>query len=604
MGDLGERVEWNDSFSSSKTDPYDPLSDPHNLYAHRHSQAKNRTSPRRKKKLAPIRRRRYHEDKNTKQHPRHSRFVDSARRNPTSTMVSIPDRIREDKERADMLRSTCGGETTKSTSVQNGGITFFMASGGADELSTVELDVTKCILLRETYFKRCADALRDGNTNHNRNSPQTLVDDLDRLRIVSIETVEAILKWKEYVAAHVISGTSRQYMWNGLNYLLKMPLDMSILCEPEDTETCKERTTAYSQNTKEILHDWLGFSLARNPFIVPDSLLALEGGDGADAASSDSRTFVRSLFGDTRLDRSKDINVHTKRGSGNDDARTASTTFHSIGGRALANDEKRTSPRSATLPILSANEDAVTRPYETAVVNESVVRRKTAQSPSRQKKRKQKRILRRQKQSTLVHFKNLRPSTLGDIDLHRIRAAERAILDEEREHGRLVRDEETGRVVPAIVHSRQNANMYLGRVRSKKTSESPKVDLRCVSRGELRRSMMVAEGIVDDDAKASETSGAANISLKGTTGKQKGYKSGGELVPLTRRSSKGSKQRPVSLSAEARLDDEIRRLKRRSDEISARCQTAERKIRTLRESIAVARDEDTTRGGMLEGLDG
>eukprot|EP00957_Ditylum_brightwellii_P019070 1435293-Ditylum_brightwellii.AAC.1 len=73
-------------------------------------------------------------------------------------------------------------------------------------------------------------------------------DLLDIVRITSVEVVESIAEWRSGLQKHT------PFMWNGLNYLLKMPSDLDFL------------------DSNEPLREWLGFSMERNPFIIPLSM--------------------------------------------------------------------------------------------------------------------------------------------------------------------------------------------------------------------------------------------------------------------------------------------------------------------------------------------
>ena len=68
-----------------------------------------------------------------------------------------------------------------------------------------------------------------GNREAKRTIPAGLPDLLDLLRIAGVETVEAIARWR--------TAQARQapFVWNGINYLLKMPSDLDFVdvsCPP------------------------------------------------------------------------------------------------------------------------------------------------------------------------------------------------------------------------------------------------------------------------------------------------------------------------------------------------------------------------------------
>jgi hypothetical protein len=131
---------------------------------------------------------------------------------------------------------------------------------------STELDVLKCILLRETYITRLTaitDALRKQQLLHSKRRSQTavvaptaalpsaLLDLLDLLRVASVDVIEAITLWR---LAQQDPYPTPAFMWNGANYLLKMKSDTNFLA------ACKP------------LKAWLGFSALQNPFLIPHDM--------------------------------------------------------------------------------------------------------------------------------------------------------------------------------------------------------------------------------------------------------------------------------------------------------------------------------------------
>ena len=108
-----------------------------------------------------------------------------------------------------------------------------------------ELDVLKAILNREGYLNRVAKSAR---TVHKKFKPE-VADILDLIRAASIDVCEAIIRWREVKQDH-----DAAFMWNNVNYLLKMPSDLDFL-------------TQYL-----AIESYLGFGLHRNPFVVPSPL--------------------------------------------------------------------------------------------------------------------------------------------------------------------------------------------------------------------------------------------------------------------------------------------------------------------------------------------
>ena len=124
-----------------------------------------------------------------------------------------------------------------------GGVTFSQFAEAREETVNpgAELNVLKAVLLREGYLRRLHDL---GKESQQALSPG-LGDLLDILRISSVEVVEAITEWRKGLTKTV------PFMWNGINYLVKMPSDLDFL------NSCKPLTS------------WLGFEMKRNPFAIP-----------------------------------------------------------------------------------------------------------------------------------------------------------------------------------------------------------------------------------------------------------------------------------------------------------------------------------------------
>ena len=75
----------------------------------------------------------------------------------------------------------------------------------------------KCILLREGYLQKLRGKLQIGT----KSQAARVVDMMDLLRQATVETVEAIEKWRQ--------KSERAFVWNGMNYLLKIPSDLDFL---------------------------------------------------------------------------------------------------------------------------------------------------------------------------------------------------------------------------------------------------------------------------------------------------------------------------------------------------------------------------------------
>ncbi|KAL7688627.1 putative IQ motif, EF-hand binding protein [Plasmopara halstedii] len=117
-----------------------------------------------------------------------------------------------------------------------------------------ELEVLKCILLREGYLQRLRSASTVGHVG-GIHLADTL-NLLDLLRTATLEAVEAIVVWRHAKQKGERNGNLQsvsepeQYKWNGINYLLKLASDLEFL------------------NKHTGLTESLGFTLHRNPFIL------------------------------------------------------------------------------------------------------------------------------------------------------------------------------------------------------------------------------------------------------------------------------------------------------------------------------------------------
>lgn len=256
-----------------------------------------------------------------------------------------------------------------------------------------ELEILKCILVREGYLQRLLHASTGGKVAGSHLGDT--IDLLDLLRVASIDVVEAISSWRRRLQ------TQEPYRWNQLNYLLKMPSDLDFL------------------QKHQALVQWLGFTLERNPFILPLNL------DGC------------ALQNDNRNDHRPRVNL-----------RDDSSSFVQIGGKRQIELERPTTSQKVRDAAALAERKRAKNPYETRVLNDeelipiaSLAAPSTADSRSRL-------------ESTASRKTFLLPSQIGDMDMERIQSAEMIIIHEESVCGRYTRDIQ-GRVVPADKAQRQ-----------------------------------------------------------------------------------------------------------------------------------------------------
>jgi len=131
----------------------------------------------------------------------------------------------------------------QNASLPTGGITQSAESTIAE--GKAELDVLKAILNREGYINRVTRSARSVNKKF---KPE-IADILDFVRAATLDVIESVVRWREAKRDH-----DAAFMWNQVNYLLKMPSDLDFLSK-------------YLAIERHV-----GFGLVRNPFIVPSPM--------------------------------------------------------------------------------------------------------------------------------------------------------------------------------------------------------------------------------------------------------------------------------------------------------------------------------------------
>lgn len=122
------------------------------------------------------------------------------------------------------------------------GMTFSAEPAGQAAEGMAELEVLKAILNRESYLARL---IKSARTVSRKFKPE-IADIMDLVRAASLDVVEAVVKWRDAKNDHHAA-----FMWNGVNYLLKMPSDLDYL------------------DNYRAIRTWMGFRVKRNPFCVP-----------------------------------------------------------------------------------------------------------------------------------------------------------------------------------------------------------------------------------------------------------------------------------------------------------------------------------------------
>eukprot|EP01031_Cornospumella_fuschlensis_P041406 gene41406-50524_t len=135
-----------------------------------------------------------------------------------------------------VVHSRSHGGTGKET-----GLTFSVEENPNQAAST-EYEVLKAIVAREQYLVKLQLAVRTVGKTF---KPE-VADAMDLVRMASLDVIERIQVWRESK-----NDMDASFIWNGVNYLLKMPSDLDYLAD------------------YLAVQRWAGFSLIRNPFVVP-----------------------------------------------------------------------------------------------------------------------------------------------------------------------------------------------------------------------------------------------------------------------------------------------------------------------------------------------
>lgn len=247
------------------------------------------------------------------------------------------------------------------------------------------------------------------------------VDLLDLLRIATLQSVEAISAWRKK------KRSQEPYKWNGLNYLLKLPSDLDFLQKHSG------------------LVQWLGFTLERNPFVLPVNLdchahLTVSSADGR----RDSSTFDRA-------ESDRQVNA------------SESGRFIEVGGKRrldvpTSSSQRPESPSRATAVAALAERKRAKNPYETRVVNDEELLPLNGKSVLASNDTNAGAAAGRARpKSRAATAAFVVPSQIGELDMTRIRDAETLVLQEEARFGRFTRDAR-GLIVPED-EARRRRNM-------------------------------------------------------------------------------------------------------------------------------------------------
>ena len=122
----------------------------------------------------------------------------------------------------------------------------------------VDQDVIACITIRERYVSRLHDLLGPSSVPGDMGDvPHEVGDLLLLLRQAAVDVTRAVIRWRR----EHCGGSIRPFEWEGSNYLLRMCSDLDFL-----------HTTP--------VRSWVGYSLLRNPLVMPETLSAKESSSG------------------------------------------------------------------------------------------------------------------------------------------------------------------------------------------------------------------------------------------------------------------------------------------------------------------------------------
>lgn len=106
----------------------------------------------------------------------------------------------------------------------------------------IEIEIVKCIVLRDEYISKLRIICKHLKGKFN----SEISHILDLIRATTVDVTEHILHWRLVLQDHSVP-----YIYNGSNHLLSLPSDLDFL------------------ESTSVIRRHMGFSLLRNPFIVP-----------------------------------------------------------------------------------------------------------------------------------------------------------------------------------------------------------------------------------------------------------------------------------------------------------------------------------------------
>jgi hypothetical protein len=370
-----------------------------------------------------------------------------------------------------------------------------------------------------------------------------VTDLLDLVRVGTVEVVEAIVLWRQGQAR------SHPFIWNGINYLVKIPSDLDFL------------------DGVGPITEWLGFRLHRNPFVVPIAL---------DARAQTPTTPVPQTSGSLTADR---VSLSASNLLYNDSDPTEARPdqdFVEIGGREMKLVNAAHPSYNPLKQSLRDNQEAkgvgsTANPYNTPVLNDREMQPNTGKT----------RALLRSGSGTRAPTAERRgqmSSHVGSLDLMRVRDAEKTILMEEELHGKYLRDQH-GRIIPEVQARKEKVALsYLGggdevtmRHAPKPRTESGNWANGPMSADPFETDMSVLSvdplNQAGDSTFQVDSSGLSLASMK-PSGRQRAQKRGGALTPLTTAATVGRAKAPRMRGVGSRMDEDIRTTKQQNEKLA------------------------------------
>ena len=298
------------------------------------------------------------------------------------------------------------------------GVTFAHGQAGknanvASLTDLADLDVVRAILARESYLERLYSLVK---TISKKVKPE-FADVLELVRASTLDVVGAIVKWREAKGSHRV-----QYLWNGINYLLRISSDLDYLSD-------------YRALRMHMSH----LSLQRNPFTV---VFPME--DSAKRYLA--RTVEQKIVEESKLIIPGSRYKHETAVGGITFATLKAAYGMEFKGKLQVGNTVKVQSMT-DIPLANINALAGAKKVTLAVVDETLLPGGAAMSPARAP---QGPTAGPGAVSTSARpvSRDSRPTTRDDY-MSKIRQAELVLLKEEERHGKFARDPE-GRLVPLI----------------------------------------------------------------------------------------------------------------------------------------------------------